>query len=77
MKRIRYAGESVVTGDAIASLVVYYSEALAKADTAGTVEIPVLLGDGSVGAATLLVGPASQLIMVPELTRQQTSSTRS
>ena len=68
MRRIRYAGESVVTGDAIASLVVDYSEALAKVNTAGTVEIPVLLGDRSVGMATLLLGPASQLIMVPELT---------
>jgi hypothetical protein len=66
MKRIRYAGDSVVTGDAIAAAVVAYSEALAKANTAASVEIPVRLGDGSVGEATLLVGPASQLIMVPE-----------
>jgi hypothetical protein len=67
MRRIRYSGDSVVTGDAIASMVIAYSEALAKADTASTVEIPVRLADGSVGMATLLIGPASQLILVPEI----------
>jgi hypothetical protein len=67
MRRIRYSGDSVVTGDAIASKVIDYSETLAKANTAATVEIPVRLADGSVGMATLLIGPASQLILVPEI----------
>jgi len=67
MRRIRYAGDSVVTGDAIATAVIEYSEALAKANTAASIEIPVRLGDDGVGSATLLVGPASQLITVPEI----------
>ena len=66
MRRIRYAGDSVVTGDDIASLVIQYSEALAKANTAASIDIPVRLGDGGFGTATLLIGPASQLISVPE-----------
>ena len=66
MRRIRYAGDSVVTGDAIATLVVKYSEALAKADTAASIDIPVRVGESGMGTATLLVGPASQLISVPE-----------
>ncbi len=66
MRRLRYAGDSVVTGDAIATLVVEYSEALARANTAASIDIPVRLDGGRVGSATLLVGPASQLISVPE-----------
>jgi hypothetical protein len=66
MRRIRYAGDSVVTGDVIAAAVIDYSQALAQANTAASVDIPVRMGDGGVGSATLLVGPASQLITVPE-----------
>ncbi len=66
MRRIRYAGDSVVTGDDIASVVIEYSEALAKANTAASIDIPVRIGQGDIGTATLLVGPASQLISVPE-----------
>ncbi len=66
MRRIRYAGDSVVTGDDIASMVIEYSEALAKANTAASIEIPVRLGTGGIGMATLLVGPASQLISSTE-----------
>jgi hypothetical protein len=66
MRRIRYAGDSVVTGDVIASVVIEYSEALAKANTAASIDIPVRLAGGDTGMATLLVGPASQLISVPE-----------
>ncbi|WP_292814778.1 hypothetical protein [Microbacterium sp.] len=64
MKRIMYAGSELLTGDAIAAAVMRYSKALADADAAETIEIPVVKADGSRGAATILVGPASQIVAV-------------
>ncbi|MBM7502717.1 hypothetical protein ACFPER_04495 [Agromyces aurantiacus] len=62
MHRIHYAGDSVLTGSAIAQALLDYAEVLAKSATAATIEIPVREPDGSTGSSTLLVGPASQLI---------------
>jgi len=62
MERISYAGGVLLTGDAIARAVISYAEALAKRGTAAEVDIPVRRDDGSLGAAQLLLGPASQLV---------------
>jgi hypothetical protein len=62
MKRIVYAGSRLLTGDDIAVAVLEYCAALADADTAETVEIPVLDDSGARSMATLLVGPASQIV---------------
>jgi hypothetical protein len=62
MDRIHYAGNSVLTGSAIATALLEYAEVLAKAGTSATVDIPILEEDGSVGRSKLLIGPASQLI---------------
>jgi hypothetical protein len=62
MDRIHYAGDSVVTGSAIARAVLEYAKALAKAKLSETVEIPTRAPDGSLSRSTLLIGPASQLI---------------
>jgi len=66
MKAIHYAGETVLTGDAIADALVVYAGALARRETAATVEIPVRYPDGSVNRAGILLGPASQIVVVPE-----------
>ena len=62
MHRIYYAGDSILTGSEIAHALLQYAQMLAKAATAATFEIPTREEDGSVGHATLLLGPASQLI---------------
>lgn len=62
MHRIHYAGDSVLTGSAIARALIEYAEMLAKAATASTLDIPTREPDGSIGSTTMLVGPASQLI---------------
>jgi len=64
MKKLAYAGTEVITGDEIAIAVLRYCEALAEADAAEVVEIPVLAPDGSRVSATFVVGPASQMIAV-------------
>jgi hypothetical protein len=66
MKAIHYAGETVLTGDAIADALVRYAAALARRETAETVEIPVRYPDGSVNTANVLLGPASQIVAGPE-----------
>lgn len=65
MKAIHYAGETVLTGDAIADALVLYAGALARRETAAAVEIPVRYPDGSVNEASVLLGPASQIVAVP------------
>ena len=62
MDRIHYAGNSILTGSAIAAALLEYAQALAKVGTSATVEIPTRAEDGSIGRSKLLVGPASQLI---------------
>ncbi|MCU1478584.1 MAG: hypothetical protein JWQ64_3277 [Subtercola sp.] len=66
MHRINYAGGSVLTGTEIAKALLAYAEALAKNEDSATVEIPVRHADGTIGAAELLIGPASQLIAETE-----------
>lgn len=62
MKRMIYAGSRLITGDQIAIAVLEYCAALADADTAETVKIPILNENGVRMSATLLVGPASQIV---------------
>ncbi len=62
MDRIHYAGDSVLTGSAIARALLEYAEELAKAGTSATVDIPTREPDGSVGRSKFLIGPASQLV---------------
>jgi hypothetical protein len=62
MKRILYANGSVLTGDDIATSVVRYATALARAKTADTVRIPIMRDDRQ-STVEMLIGPSSQLII--------------
>lgn len=66
MKRIYYASGSVLTGDRMADAIVAYASALAQREISDTIDIPVLLPNGAEARAQLLIGPASQLVVVPE-----------
>jgi hypothetical protein len=66
MKTIHYAGGEVLTSDDVADAVVDYAAALAKAGSSAELTIPVLLSDGSTSEASMLLGPASQLVAQPE-----------
>jgi hypothetical protein len=66
MERINYAAGSVLTGDDIAHALVEYSKALARAAQSDNVTFPVLLESGDVATAEVLIGPASQIMNVPE-----------
>jgi len=61
MKKLFYAGTELTTGDDIAIAVLRYCAALAEAQMAELIEIPVVTG-GSRGKATFILGPSSQMI---------------
>jgi hypothetical protein len=65
MHEVTYAGGSFITSDEVAEVLVEYAAALANADRAATVEVPV--GGLETGDTSLrvLVGPASQLLATP------------
>ncbi len=69
MKRIYYAGASLLTGERIAESVLRYAEALAKAGSAEEIAVPSITEDGKREAVMLLVGPASQLLAEDEGSR--------
>lgn len=66
MQRIHYSGVSLLTGNEIARGVVQYARALARVGGSAEVSLPVRLSDGGTANATLLIGPASQLVTVDE-----------
>jgi hypothetical protein len=66
MKRVYYASGSVLTSDRMAEAIVRYAGALATRDGSDVIDIPISLGDGRTARAQLLIGPASQLVVIPE-----------
>ncbi len=60
MKEVSYVGESFITGDAIADIVLDYGVALANAGHADRIAVPGIGRDGD-AEFDLLIGPASQL----------------
>ena len=61
MKRINFAGTSLMTGNAVADALLNFATHL---DSSVTVDIPVLESNGVVEPHTLLLGPATQLSVV-------------
>lgn len=66
MKRIHYASGTVLTGDAIADVLVKYAAALATNTAAAEVRAPAILETGEVGEIVMLLGPASQILAETE-----------
>jgi hypothetical protein len=64
MRIVSYSGESVVTTDRVGDAVVDYARALIADHSADVVDIPVLFDDEEL-VASMVLGPASQLIVAP------------
>jgi hypothetical protein len=65
VKEVVYAGGSFVTGDEIADALLDVAAALAEAQLAETVEVPVVGPSGTPQTAAFLIGPASQIVAEP------------
>jgi hypothetical protein len=66
MKQILYGGGSFLTCDHIATELLDYGVELAERGLAASVDIPVLLPDGTTAMGTVLLGPASQFVVMPD-----------
>jgi hypothetical protein len=64
MRILSYSGESVVTTDGVGEAVVDYARALIAENSADVVDIPVVFDDGEL-MASMVIGPASQLLVAP------------
>jgi hypothetical protein len=66
VKRIYYSSGSVLTGDFIADAIVDLAVFVSSRSASASVDIPVVLPDGSTGQAHLLISPVSSLLTVSE-----------
>lgn len=64
MRILSYSGESVVTTDGVGEAVIDYARALIADNSADVVDIPVLF-DHEELMASMVLGPASQLLVAP------------
>jgi cytosine/adenosine deaminase-related metal-dependent hydrolase len=63
MKYLVYGENRVLTGDAIAEAVLAYAAALGENSTTDIVEVPTCDEDGGAAVASVLLGPASQVMV--------------
>lgn len=77
MKRILYAGGSVVTSDAVADVLLRYAVALANAGRADRVDVPAVDLEAQPTMMQLVIGPASQFAVEDSLYREQLDDRRS
>jgi hypothetical protein len=63
MKYIHYDAASIMTGDAIAEAVVAYAAVLGANGRTDTVHVPTMDEHGIATTATVLIGPASQIVV--------------
>lgn len=65
MRTISYGGESFTTSDDAADALLEFAAAAAMNDFAGVIHMPAVNEDGSAMTADLVIGPASELLVVP------------
>jgi hypothetical protein len=66
MKRVSYAGVSFLTTDGVADALLRFVAALGLRHNAETVEIPAVGDRGDMVPVQLVIGPASELVSMPE-----------
>ena len=65
MRSISYGGESFTTSDDAADALLEFAAAAAMNDFAGVVHVPALDEQGERITADLVIGPASELFVIP------------
>jgi hypothetical protein len=66
MMRVSYSNTSFLTSDAVARSLLEFAAAIARADGAETVCVPVVTADGELVEVEMVIGPASQMTAAPE-----------
>jgi hypothetical protein len=65
MRKLYYAGGSIIVSDQVSKAIMRYARALAKADAADLVAMPGFTTENKRGVAHVLIGPSSQLLSTP------------
>jgi hypothetical protein len=65
MRRMHYAGGSILLGDQTCKAVIRLARALAMKNRSDIIEFPVVEPGGVAGTAHLLIGPSSEISSVP------------
>lgn len=63
MKYINYDGSVIMTGDRIAEALADYAAVLGANGRTDAVHVPTIGADGAIETSTVLVGPASELVL--------------
>ncbi|PJJ62036.1 hypothetical protein [Compostimonas suwonensis] len=66
MKRILYGSGTLRTSDDVADAVLAYAMALSRRSIADSIDIPIVLDDGRVTEAALLLTPLTPLVAISE-----------
>jgi hypothetical protein len=65
MRKIHYAGASVLTGDQTCKAVLRLARALAMKNQSDVIDFPIIEDGGALATAHFLIGPASEISSVP------------
>jgi hypothetical protein len=65
MRCVTYAGETVITTDAVAASLIELTAAVAKEGQAEAVRIPIVTEDKKVGQAELVIGVGNDVLSAP------------
>lgn len=65
MRKLHYAGGSIIISDQVCKAVLRYARALSHSDTSDLVILPSFTEEFGRGVAHILIGPASQILSVP------------
>ncbi|TFD75137.1 hypothetical protein [Cryobacterium fucosi] len=69
MKRISYGGTSFLTPDDVADALLELVIALGTSNTKESLDLPAVDDDGDTVIVTMIVGPMTALISIPEVSR--------
>lgn len=65
MRKLYYAGGSIIISDQVCKAILRYGRALARAESADLIILPAFTEDFGKGVAHILLGPSSQFLSVP------------
>jgi hypothetical protein len=64
MKTIHFGKSTILTSDDVADAVIEYAAALCNGNCADVVRVPSVAQDGTASITAMLLGPASQIVIV-------------
>jgi hypothetical protein len=76
MQRVSYGGESFITSDDGAAALLDFAASAAMSGVGEVVTLPVVLADGRVVSANLVIGPSTELMTIPIESSQAEPDTR-